>query len=113
MPSTHRHAPLRNASRPIMKRSQLEGARRVQHKRATFAAPLSPWQRGTNGNTNGLLRKYFPKVTDLSRWTKQQVEAVELALNKTPRKTLGWKAPAEALNNHLKWEQWLDVVIVG
>ena len=67
-----------------------------------FAVPRSPWQRGTNENTNGLLRQYFPKGTDLSRWSEQEIQAVALTLNNRPRKTLGWKTPIEALNDYLK-----------
>ena len=66
-----------------------------------FADPRSPWQRGTNENTNGLLRQYFPKGTDLARWGKDNLEAVAIEINSRPRKILGWKTPAEALNDHL------------
>jgi IS30 family transposase len=86
-----------------------QGAEMAQHAklridtglRVYFCDPQSPWQRGTNENTNGLLRQYFPKGTDLARHSADDLAAVAAALNSRPRKTLGWRTPAEALDEYL------------
>jgi IS30 family transposase len=66
-----------------------------------FCDPHSPWQRGSNENTNGLLRQYFPKSTNLAVHSREDLDAAAAQLNARPRKTLGWKTPAQALDEVL------------
>jgi transposase, IS30 family len=86
-----------------------QGQEMAFHKKITLAAgldiyfcdPRSPWQRGSTENTNGLLRQYFPKGTNLAGHSKQHLDAVAAQLNSRPRKTLDWKTPAQALQEVL------------
>jgi IS30 family transposase len=81
------------------------GKELAQHAKLTIdtgvqvycADPHSLWQRGTDETPTGLLHQYFPKGTDLARWSRDDIDAVAATLNGRPRKTLGWKTPAEAL----------------
>lgn len=98
-----------------------QGAEMAQHVRLRvetgldiyFCDPQSPWQRGSNENTNGLLRQYFPKGTDLSLHGADELRAVAHALNSRPRKTLGWRTPAEAFADVLEHDSNDGVATTG
>lgn len=98
-----------------------QGAEMAQHAQLRidtgleiyFCDPQSPWQRGSNENTNGLLRQYFPKGTDLSQHGAEELSAVAHALNTRPRKTLDWQTPAEALDRLLKQDMIQGVATTG
>ncbi|WP_211227765.1 IS30 family transposase, partial [Flavobacterium suncheonense] len=67
--------------------------------------PYSSWERGTNENTNGLIRRFFPKGTDFNNITIQQIKEAEYSLNNRPRKVLGYKTPAEKLNEEIPFSE--------
>lgn len=98
-----------------------QGAEMAQHTQLRidtgleiyFCDPQSPWQRGSNENTNGLPRQYFPKGTGLSQHGTEELSAVAHALNTRPRKTLGWQTPAEALDRLLKQDMNEGVATTG
>lgn len=87
-----------------------QGSEMAQHKKLTeetqmkvyFAHPRSPWERGTNENTNGLIRQFFPKGTNFRNVTVEEIRKVQDLLNERPRKTLGWMTPAQKIDQLLR-----------
>ena len=87
-----------------------QGKEMAEHARFTvatgvpvyFCDPRSPWQRGTNENTNGLLRQYFPKRSEIAHYSQADLDAVAAELNGRPRQTLGWRSPSQALDEALR-----------
>jgi transposase, IS30 family len=96
-----------------------QGKEMSEHQRLTamtgvavfFADPHSPWQRGSNENTNGLLREYLPKGTDLSRYTQDALNAIAWKLNNRPRKIHGFRTPLQVYNDRLQLAQRADSVL--
>jgi IS30 family transposase len=96
-----------------------QGKKMSEHKRLTemtgvsvfFADPHSPWQRGSNENTNGLLRGYLPKGTDLSGFTQDDLNAIPWKLNNRPRKIHGYRTPLQVYNDMLQMFQTSEVVL--
>jgi IS30 family transposase len=126
LPNDHRAETVRDAivdkitTLPVALRRSLtwdQGIELARHTEITLAAdlpvyfcdPHSPWQRGTNENTNGLLRQYFPKSADLANYSADHLDAVAAQLNGRPRKTLGFKTPAEELARLLSEHQTTGV----